>query len=118
MLTCVVVLLVLTINLAVSFGLVIGLYLIAISPLREELKRVAATTKKPQPEQGQFYYQMSPQNDLPDMEDVPADALYGEEGEDYKTTPEEVEDALAQREPVNYNRPRTTSAQQLGSLKM
>lgn len=57
------------------------------------------------------------ENMLPDMSDIPLDALYGDEEQDYKTTPEEVEDAIAERSHNTYNNSQTTSTQQLRSLK-
>lgn len=101
-------------------SLVAGLlYFVSIVPLREQM--IALGKKKTEiPQRDAIYQYMgpTPANDLPDMTDVPDDAYYGEEGEDYKTTPEEVEDALAERTHNTYNNSRTTSAQQLGSLKM
>lgn len=58
-----------------------------------------------------------PKNDSLDLEDIPLEAFFGDEDEDYKTTPEEVEDAIAERTYNSYNAPQTTSTQQLGSLK-
>lgn len=62
-----------------------------------------------------------PESNLPDMEDIPLESLYGDDDEeDFKTTPEEVEDAIAERTERSYNTysaPRTTSLSQLGSLK-
>lgn len=58
-----------------------------------------------------------PDNVLPDMDDIPLEALYGdEEEEDYRTRPEDVEDALTERTFNSYNPPRTNALQQLKAL--
>jgi hypothetical protein len=126
--TTVIVLLVILINLFVSFALIALLYQIAFLPVKEELKRLEGIIKKHQsrttstatiPHMGEYYSAaVNPPNDLPDLDDIPDEAFYGEEPEDFKITLEDVEDAIAERSYTNYNRPRTTSTQQLGSLKM
>jgi hypothetical protein len=120
-----VVLLVLLINLVISFGLIGLSYLLAIRPLQEQVTMLAKSltklpTQMPRMQaQSDFYVANTLANyDLPDIEDIPEECFYGDEPEDNKTTPEDVEDAIAERPYTNYNRPQTTSTQQLGSLKM
>lgn len=58
-----------------------------------------------------------PSNVLPDMMDIPEDALYGEEEEqDYRTRPEDVEEALQERTFTSYNPPRKNPLAQLKAL--
>lgn len=108
------------ISLFASISLAALMYLMVFVPIREDLKSLRATVKNHPKEAAPSFplSTMRPENFLPDMEDIPLEALYGDEEPDHKTTPEEVEDAIAERTFNTYNNGQTTSKQQLGSLKM
>lgn len=118
--TVIEVLLLLFFNLLVCFGLLAIAYYFAFLPMKDELKslRVASNKRNSQYLGGLTVPSPSEYSVLPDIDDIPEEAFYGDDEPDYKTTPEEVEDAIAQRSFNTYNDSRTTSKQQLGSLKM
>ena len=112
----------LLISLVVSFGLVALLYLLAILPMREQIRSLTTSVTQnrirsasPTP---MSYPVPIATTGFADLDDIPEEAFYGDEEPDYKTTPEEVEDAIAERTFNTYNNGQTTSKQQLGSLKM
>lgn len=118
--TTLIALVVVFISLFASISLAALMYLMVFLPIQEELKSLRATAKN-HPKEAVPSFPLStmrPENFLPDMDDIPLDSLYGEDEADHKTTPEEVEDAIAERTFNTYNNGQTTSKQQLGSLKM
>jgi Na+-transporting NADH:ubiquinone oxidoreductase subunit NqrC len=118
--TTLIALFVVFISLFASISLAALMYLMVFVPIQQELKSLRATVKNHPGVSvpSMPLSTMRPENFLPDMDDIPLDALYGDEETDYKTTPEEVEDAIAERTFNTYNNGQTTSKQQLGSLKM
>lgn len=120
--TTLIVLLVLLINLMVSFVLIGMIYLMVILPLSKQMKEIKQKSQYiPKPMEyytGKIDLPASFPNNLPDLDDIPEESFYGDEEPDHKTTPEEVEDAIAERTFNTYNGSQTTSKQQLGSLKM
>jgi hypothetical protein len=115
--TIVEVLLIVTFNLLVSFGLIAILYYLAIRPLQKQIESKASTLNQNTQQKYAIPAMKRPDNVLPDMEDLPDDAFWGEdEPLDYKTTPEDMEQQLTEGAYKNYNAPRTNSYQQLKGL--
>lgn len=112
------ILLVLLINLVFTAILVAGLYYLTIYKLEKRLEsRIERLSQTPAPMQLPLSPVRRPEGILPDMDDIPLEALYGdEEEEDYKTTPEDIEDSLTQRSFNTYNAPRTNALTQLKAL--
>jgi hypothetical protein len=111
------ILLVLLINLVFTAILIAGLYYLSIQKLEKKLEsELRVVANRPQLP-GAFPPVRRPEGILPDMDDIPEEAFYGEdEEEDFRTRPEDVEDALAERTFNSYNAPRTNPLQQLRAL--
>jgi len=107
--TTLIVLLILLINLLVSFGLIALVYLMVVIPLREEIrtKSLAKTSVQvPMFQSGYIAPQTQPPaNVLPSMDDIPEEAFYGlDEEEDVKKkfpTMEEVEETMSSDDPYS-----------------
>lgn len=113
------ILLVLLINLVFTAILIAALYYLGIHPLNKRLEsRVDRLSQTALKAQIPFSPVRRPEGDLPDMDDIPLEALYGDEEEeqDYRTTPEDIEDSLTERSFNTYNRPRTNALTQLKAL--
>ena len=113
--TLLAILFVLFINLAFTCFLITVLYFLAIQPLREDIKSsLKVVANRPQ-SQSPFLPASSLEGILPDMGDIPEEALYGDEPEDFKTRPEYLEEAPIR--PYNtYQPPRVSPMEQLRSL--
>jgi hypothetical protein len=111
------ILLVLLINLVFTSILIAGVYYLTILPLDKRLEsRLRVVANRPQI-QSPLLQTSGPEGILPDMDDIPLEALYGEEEEqDYRTRPEDVEEALTERSHNTYNSPRISSLSQLKAL--
>jgi hypothetical protein len=115
--TAVALLLVLLINLVFTCVLIAGLYYLSIYQLEKKIQSLAeklsqTTAQKQMP----FMPVRSPEGLLPDLDDIPEEAFYGEEEQDYITRPEDVEEALTERQYTNYNRPNVSAVAQLKAL--
>lgn len=101
-----------------SIALIGFLYFLVILPMHKRLessieKVVAKHPQKQEP----FFSARRPEGLLPDLDDIPLDALFGgNEEEDYTTRPEDLEDALTQRSHNTYNSSQKDAFQQLKGL--
>jgi hypothetical protein len=117
--TLVAILLALLINLFFTAFLIAGLYYLSILPLYKQLESNARKLSHNSPPQMQVPFSSAsrPEGSLPNMDDIPLDAFWGEgEEEDYRTTPEDVEEALTSRTHNTYNPSRKDPFQQLKGL--
>jgi hypothetical protein len=110
-------LLVLLINLIFTAILIAGLYYLSIRTLEMRLEsQLKVVANRPQ-KQDPLLALRSPEGVLPDLDDVPLEAFYGDDEEqDYRTTPEDVEEALTERPYTNYNRSQVSALAQLKAL--
>lgn len=100
MIEAVAVLLLLLINLLFTCILISVLYFLAIEPLRKRVESqrvVPSQGYSPQEKQNAIPFIRKPEGVLPSMDEVPEEALYGDQDEDIKTkypTMEAVEDSM------------------------
>lgn len=115
--TIIAVLLIVLFNLLISFGLAAIMYYLAILPIHKELAWYKSQLSNIKRQPAVNMRISGEPSGLPSMDDIPDEAFYGDSPEDYRTTPEQVEDELTARTYNTYNAPRISSFEQLKSLK-